>query len=210
MSLTEQRIIKQITILPATGGINVQWANQVLKDGVVLSETFERSSYESSNLSSFTDGVIDVNAFLTSFNNRALQDKVDALSAKETAESNLANANAEITTSKVKYEETITQLQSDLKAAQVRITELEAQLAIPTPVIDNRSVSPRQIRQALTRFGIRQQVEAAVAAGNQDTRDWWNYANTFERAHPQVIAMATALGVDDASLDQLWAIAATL
>lgn len=98
-----------------------------------------------------------------------------------------------------------------LATAQARIAELEAQVgtpvAVPTPVT---SVTPRQMRQALTQMGLRGPVEAAVAAADQDLQDWWEYSNAFERERPQVVAMAQALGVSDAQLDALWALAATL
>ena len=42
---TESKIIKQITVLPASNAIQVQWANVVKKNDVVISETYERSSY---------------------------------------------------------------------------------------------------------------------------------------------------------------------
>lgn len=45
MALTEQRIIKQITILPNNSAVNVQWADQVLRDGIVISETYHRKAY---------------------------------------------------------------------------------------------------------------------------------------------------------------------
>lgn len=72
------------------------------------------------------------------------------------------------------------------------------------------SVSPRQIRQALTRAGLRAAVEAAVAAGDQDTKDWWEFATDFQRAHPMVIAMGTALNVTPLQLDDLWTLAGSL
>ena len=72
------------------------------------------------------------------------------------------------------------------------------------------SVSPRQIRMALTRTGLRQLVETAVAAGDQDLRDWWEFSTTFERGNAQVEVMASALGVSPEQVDQLWALAATL
>lgn len=78
---------------------------------------------------------------------------------------------------------------------------------IPQPVTQ---ISPRQIRMALTQLNLRSQVEAAVAAGNQDMKDWYEYSTYFDRNHPQVLAMATALNVTDAQLDALWALAATL
>lgn len=72
------------------------------------------------------------------------------------------------------------------------------------------SLTPRQIRQALTRAGLRTEVEAAVAAGSQDLRDWWEFSTSFERMHPEVIGMQKALSVTDESLDLLWALGATL
>lgn len=71
-------------------------------------------------------------------------------------------------------------------------------------------VSPRQIRQALTIAGIRAQVEAAVQAGDQDLKDWYEYSTTFERDNAQVTAMGQALGQTEAQLDALWQLAATL
>ena len=78
----------------------------------------------------------------------------------------------------------------------------------PPPVI--APVSPRQIRQALTRAGLRTAVETAVAAGDQDLKDWWEFSTTFERLNPQVTAMGAALGVSDTQLDDLWTLASTL
>jgi hypothetical protein len=45
MMLTEDRILSQVTHLPALGCVNVQWINRVLRDGVVISETPQRASY---------------------------------------------------------------------------------------------------------------------------------------------------------------------
>lgn len=78
------------------------------------------------------------------------------------------------------------------------------------PPIRIPSVSPRQIRQALTRVGLRQAVEAAVAAGDQDTKDWWEFSTVFERNNPVVLAMGIALSVSEAQLDSLWLLAGTL
>lgn len=46
MALTEQRVLKQVTMLPQANAINVQWANQVIRDGSELvTETYERKAY---------------------------------------------------------------------------------------------------------------------------------------------------------------------
>lgn len=76
-------------------------------------------------------------------------------------------------------------------------------------------VSPRQIRQAMNRTPhgdgtLREAVEQAVLAGDQDIKDWWNYSTLFERDNQQVAVMAQALGVSGAYVDALWQLAATL
>jgi len=71
-------------------------------------------------------------------------------------------------------------------------------------------ISPRQIRQALTRAGLRTAVEAAVAAGDQDLKDWYEFSTAFERLNPQVVAMGEALSVSPASLDDLWTLGESL
>lgn len=95
----------------------------------------------------------------------------------------------------------------------VQITDEEAEIIreankpVPLPVTQ---ISPRQIRMALTQLGLRNQVEAAVVAGDQDMKDWYEFSTYFDRNHPQVLAMAAALNVDDQELDTLWALGATL
>lgn len=81
----------------------------------------------------------------------------------------------------------------------------------PEPVvIVPAAVSPRQIRQALTAAGLRASVEAAIAAGDQDTKDWYEFSTAFERSHPVVIAMGVALGVTSGQLDDLFIAAGAL
>lgn len=75
---------------------------------------------------------------------------------------------------------------------------------------DLTDISPRQIRMALTRSGLRETVEAAVKAGSQDLKDWWEFSTVFERNHPQVLAMAQALNVENALLDELWILGSEL
>jgi hypothetical protein len=78
-----------------------------------------------------------------------------------------------------------------------------------TPPVPD-SVTPRQIRQALNRIGLRQAVEAAVAAGDQDVKDWWEFATEFQRSHPMVIAMGQGLGKTEEEIDDLWRLAGSL
>lgn len=103
-----------------------------------------------------------------------------------------------------------TQFEYLLPDGSVEIDETEYEASIPAPVIVAPNISPRQIRMALTQMDLRDDVEAAVAAGDQDLKDWYQFSTYFERNHPQVIAMATALGVSSTDLDALWALGATL
>lgn len=96
----------------------------------------------------------------------------------------------------------------------VEITQVELaaihesrRVVAPPPI---SPISPRQIRQALTRAGLRASVEAAVAAGDQDLKDWYEFSTAFERLNPQVVAMGEALSVSPTSLDELWALGASL
>ena len=95
----------------------------------------------------------------------------------------------------------------------VRITDEEGKAieeANKPPPPSVTQISPRQIRMALTQLGLRNEVETAVAAGDQDMKDWYEFSTYFDRNHPQVISMAAALGVDDQELDTLWKLGATL
>ena len=44
---------------------------------------------------------------------------------------------------------------------------------LPTPIPPVTSVTRRQFKQGLTRIGLRAAVEAAIAAADQDTKDWY-------------------------------------
>lgn len=71
-------------------------------------------------------------------------------------------------------------------------------------------LTPRQIRQAMTALGLRAEVEAAIASSSQDLKDWWEFAQSFERNHPMVVGMGQALGKTPAELDALFTLGATL
>lgn len=51
--LTENTIIKQVAILPNQSAINVQWANQILRDGEVISENYHRKAYTAEQKAEF-------------------------------------------------------------------------------------------------------------------------------------------------------------
>jgi hypothetical protein len=84
--------------------------------------------------------------------------------------------------------------------------EIEAMRKATVPT----SVSPRQIRQALTRVGLRVSVETAVAAGDKDLKDWWEFATEFQRNNQHVVDMGAALGVSELQLDELFTLSGSL
>ena len=97
-----------------------------------------------------------------------------------------------------------------LPEGSVAITDAEYQALIPLPPVYPLEVSPRQIRQAMNQMNIRTQVETAVAAGDQNLKDWWNYATMFIENHPEVLAMAQTLNITDEVRHSLFELASTL
>ena len=65
MALTEKTIIKQVAVLPAQSAINVQWANQVLRDDEVISETYHRKAYTKEQQAEFEAEVTGAAAYVT-------------------------------------------------------------------------------------------------------------------------------------------------
>jgi len=78
---------------------------------------------------------------------------------------------------------------------------------VPSPV--PQRVSPKQFRMALNQVpGLRAQVEAAVAAADQNTQDAWEYATNIQRDDAYVIALGSALGLSTAEIDDIFRAAA--
>ena len=71
-------------------------------------------------------------------------------------------------------------------------------------------LTPWQIRKALNRSGLREAVEAAVAAGGKDMQDGWEFATEILRHDPLVVAMGAALHKTDEEMDDLFRLAVTL
>jgi len=65
MAFTEQTILNQITVLPAQSAIQVQWANQVLRDNEVISETYHRKAYMKEQQAEFEAEVTGAAAYVT-------------------------------------------------------------------------------------------------------------------------------------------------
>lgn len=79
---------------------------------------------------------------------------------------------------------------------------------MPPPPIP-RIVTPLQARVALNHFGLLQNVETAVAAHPDATvRIAWEYATEINRDSALLIALASALGITEAQLDDIFTFAA--
>jgi hypothetical protein len=66
------------------------------------------------------------------------------------------------------------------------------------------SVTQLQARRALRAAGLLPQVEAAIAAADDDTQDAWRYAQVIERNHPALTAIAAQLGLTEPQMDDLF------
>lgn len=115
-----------------------------------------------------------------------------------------------MTNYKTTYWDSATNQQRERDCTQSEIDEIEARIARGAVRIVPTSVSPRQIRQALTRTGLRDAVEATVAVGDQDLKDWWEFSTVFERSNQHVINTGTVLNVTELQLDDLWTLAGSL
>lgn len=84
--------------------------------------------------------------------------------------------------------------------------EVDAQLgkqSIP------QSVTPRQIRLALSQAGLRQQVEDYVNSQDNAVQDSWHYSTGFDRTNPLILACQDALGKTEEELDAIFILAAS-
>lgn len=91
---------------------------------------------------------------------------------------------------------------------EAQIAEYEAQqLAARRAAMQ---CTPRQARLALAQAGLLTAVEAWIATAPEATQIEWQYANEIRRDWPPIAAAATALGLNEAQLDDLFSLAATL
>lgn len=99
----------------------------------------------------------------------------------------------------------------DITPFEPLISEVEAAYVPPLPEpVQLSPLDKVQVRKVLTQFGLRQQVEDAVAAGSQDLKDEWNFRDTFVRDNSLLVSMATSLGITDAQLDLMFEAGALL
>lgn len=80
---------------------------------------------------------------------------------------------------------------------------------VPAPVPPvPAAVSMVAARLALSAAGLSDRVDAAVAAIGADAMIAWEYATVIDRESPMLMAIAAALGWDDATVDGLFRAAA--
>ena len=84
------------------------------------------------------------------------------------------------------------------------------------PVARVEKVTRRQFLQGLTRLGLRPQVTAWRAAldpadsAELDLIDWYDESQFFERANPELLAVAAAFGLSEAQIDAAFSLMASL
>ena len=62
MAIIEQKVLSQVNALPESSSFNVQWTNQVIKDGEIIASTYERKCYAIEQKDEFLaeiDGAVD-------------------------------------------------------------------------------------------------------------------------------------------------------
>jgi len=84
------------------------------------------------------------------------------------------------------------------------------ELTAPPPASIPSVVSMRQARLALLQFGILEQVNTTIASGTDADKITWEYATEVRRNDALVQNMATALGLNEATLDSLFSLASSL
>lgn len=71
------------------------------------------------------------------------------------------------------------------------------------------SISPAQARLALLQAGFYDDVQNAVATSTDQVRIYWGYATSFERTNPILTSMASAIGITEEQLDDLFRLGIT-
>ena len=103
--------------------------------------------------------------------------------------------------------------QAALVTAQAKVTELQAKIDAytpPAPTVTSQSITMRQARLALLGAGLLDQVNAGMSTMPQAAQIEWQFASEVRRDNALIGAMATALGLDDAAIDALFAAGADL
>ena len=101
------------------------------------------------------------------------------------------------------YWDSETNSQQERPATPAEVAEIdERKLPQPEPV--PQVMTARQAKLVLLAAGLLDDVDAAVAGADRATQIEWEYAQEVSRTWPSLVAMATALGMTDAQLDDLF------
>lgn len=85
-----------------------------------------------------------------------------------------------------------------------------AVVATARPAASFAPLSAWQVRKVLNQFGLRAQVESAIATADDNTKDAWVYANEYQRNDPLLNGMASMLGMTAAQVDSMFIVGVTL
>ena len=80
----------------------------------------------------------------------------------------------------------------------------------PPPPVVPQVLTMRQARLVLHQVGLLDDVEAAVKAADRSVQIEWEFAGEVQRNWPTLVALASALKLDDAALDALFMAGAQL
>lgn len=134
----------------------------------------------------------------------------------EAARVHADEAVADAAEKQARAEATSTRLAESLAAAEAEVKRLQeasspgAPARAGDPAAVPASVTAFQAKAALLAVGLLDDVEAAVAAADRLVQIAWASAATFERTSPTIAALAGAIGLDEAALDDLFRAAARI
>lgn len=81
----------------------------------------------------------------------------------------------------------------------------------PAGAVVPSEISAAQARVQLSRAGLRGLVETLVtAAGDEELRDWYEYASVWRRDNPNIAGLAAQMGLSDEDVDAFFTAAAAI
>lgn len=83
------------------------------------------------------------------------------------------------------------------------VTTTELPQPIPEPIQVPQSITPLQAKLQLLEMELLDEVEAMVATDRKISL-YWEYALEIRRDHATLLAMATALGLSDSQVDEMF------
>lgn len=81
---------------------------------------------------------------------------------------------------------------------------------VHAPRLPHVTCTPWQLRKGMNATGIRSDVDAYVASLDQDSKDGFEHATSWESDHPLLIAAAPLLGMSEQGLHEFISYCATL